>query len=89
MEKNDTTQTTKEPINDSVISVKEWLITLLISFIPLVNVILFMVWGFGGGVNPNKASFARASLIFVLIYFLAIAFSLGRYLTQLKEMLFI
>lgn len=29
-------------------SVKDWMITLLIMFIPLVNIIMLFVWAFGG-----------------------------------------
>jgi len=34
---------------------------------PIVNLVMLFVWGFGGGANPNKANFAKASLIWMLI----------------------
>lgn len=52
---------------DNTMSVGEWMITLFISFIPLVNIIMFFVWGFGDNTNPNKANWAKASLIWVAI----------------------
>ena len=47
-----------------VISVGEWMVTLLILFIPIVNIIMLFIWGFGGGVNKTKANYCKASLIF-------------------------
>lgn len=50
-----------------VISVKDWLITILLLAIPIVNIIMLFVWAFGGGTNPSKANYAKAALIWALI----------------------
>lgn len=50
-----------------VMSTKDWIITLLISFIPLVGFIMLFVWAFGSGENPNKANWAKATLIWMVI----------------------
>ncbi|MHC1776230.1 MAG: hypothetical protein AB9834_12535 [Lentimicrobium sp.] len=50
-----------------VISTGDWIITLLVSAIPLVNIIMLFVWSFGGGTNPNKANWAKAILIWIVI----------------------
>lgn len=50
-----------------VMSVGEWMVTLLILFIPIVNIIMLFIWGFGGGVNKTKANYCKASLIWVAI----------------------
>lgn len=50
-----------------VISVGDWFITVILLAIPLVNFIMLLVWAFGGGTNPNKANFAKATLILYLI----------------------
>lgn len=34
---------------------------------PIVNLVILFVWGFGGGANPNKSNFAKASFIWMLI----------------------
>lgn len=47
----------------SVLSVQEWVITLIITAIPLVGFIMLFVWGFGSGTNENKANFAKGALI--------------------------
>lgn len=50
-----------------VITVADWMITLLIKAIPLVNIIMLFVWAFGSGNNPNKANWAKAVLIWLAI----------------------
>ena len=52
---------------DEVMSVKEWLITLLILCVPLVNIIMMFVWGFGSSTKPTKANFCKAYLILTAI----------------------
>lgn len=49
------------------ISVKEWMVTLLLLAIPLVNIIMLFVWAFGGGANPSKVNYAKAALIWAAI----------------------
>jgi len=51
-----------------VMSVKDWIITMLISFIPFVGFIMLFVWAFSSGVNPNKSNWAKAALIWVAIW---------------------
>lgn len=48
-------------------SVKDWFITLLITYIPLVGLIMLLVWAFDSSTNLNKKNFAKASLIWMLI----------------------
>jgi len=50
-----------------VISLGEWIITLIVLCIPIVGFIMLLVWGFASSTNPNKQNFCRASLIFYLI----------------------
>ena len=51
----------------SVISVGEWLITMLIMIIPLVNVIMLFVWAFGNDTAKTKSNWAKAQLIWMAI----------------------
>ena len=53
--------------SDEVMSVNEWLITLLILCVPLVNIIMMFVWGFGSSTKPTKANFCKAYLILTAI----------------------
>lgn len=49
------------------VSVVDWVLTILVLCIPLVNLIMLFVWGFGSGTNPSKANFAKAALLWMLI----------------------
>jgi len=51
----------------SVVSIGDWMLTILIAAIPIIGFIMLFVWGFGGGVNPNKANWAKATLIWLLV----------------------
>lgn len=53
--------------NAEPMSVKDWFITLLITYIPLVGLIMLLVWAFDSSTHPNKKNFAKASLIWMLI----------------------
>lgn len=53
--------------NAPVIGLGDWVVTLIIMIIPLVNLIMLFVWAFGDGTNPSKANWAKASLILILI----------------------
>ena len=55
-----------------VMSVKDWLITTLICAIPMVGFIMLFVWGFGSEGNPNRANWAKATLIWMVIAFFLI-----------------
>lgn len=54
--------------NPPPVTLGDWIITFIIMAIPIVNIIMLFVWGFGN-TNPSKANWAKASLIFMLIAF--------------------
>jgi hypothetical protein len=58
-------------------SVGDWMITLLILSIPLVNFIVLLVWAFSSGTDPIKANFSKAALIWLLIIMLLYVLFLG------------
>ncbi len=49
------------------LSVKDWFVTLFITYIPMVGLIMLLVWAFDSTTNVNKKNFAKASLIWTLI----------------------
>jgi len=68
-----------------VMTVKDWILTFIVSAIPLVNIIMLFVWAFGDTANPNKKNYAKASLIlaavFIVLYaliFFLFVFILGQ-----------
>lgn len=58
--------------NSSVMSVKDWFITLLITAIPVVGFIMLFVWAFGGSSteNPTRANWAKAALLLMIALFI-------------------
>jgi hypothetical protein len=46
----------------------EWMLTLLVLAIPLVNLVMYLVWALGDGGNLNRKRFCQASLLWLLIF---------------------
>ncbi len=65
------TQPGSEPL-----SIGQYIGMFLLMLIPIANVILLLVWGFGGSLNLNKRNFARAALILCAVMFI-LSFGLG------------
>ncbi|HDS03847.1 MAG TPA: hypothetical protein ENN72_09130 [Firmicutes bacterium] len=51
------------------VTLGEWIITYLLMLIPIVNLVLLVIWGFGGNANESKANWAKATLIFIAVSF--------------------
>ncbi|EEZ75424.1 TPA: hypothetical protein ACFP4U_001896 [Neisseria lactamica] len=49
-----------------VMTTGQWVLTMIVFMIPLVNIIMLFVWAFGIG-NPNRANFCKAQLLIYLI----------------------
>lgn len=54
----------------------EYLILFLLTLVPVVNIILYLIWSFSSGVNVNRRNFCRAYLILsvigLVLYFILI-----------------
>lgn len=66
-----------EDMDDSPLSVVDWILTILALAIPCAGIILYFVWAFGKKGNVNRRNYCRAGLIltgigFVLWVILAI-----------------
>ena len=48
-------------------TLKDWMITMLIMLIPCVNIVMMFVWAFGSNVNPSKKTYFQAALIWLAI----------------------
>jgi branched-subunit amino acid transport protein AzlD len=55
--------------NQKPMSVKDWLITLLIMAIPIVGLVMLFIYAFGNNENVNKQNWAKAQLIMLGIVF--------------------
>jgi hypothetical protein len=49
------------------LTVGEWMLTLLVLAIPLVNLIMYIYWAVADGVNLNRKRFCQASIFWFLI----------------------
>jgi len=67
-------------------TIGEWLITFIITAIPLVGIIMLFVWAFGGDTNPNKKTWAQAYLILMLIGIVLAIIFFGVILTIISSM---
>ena len=48
-------------------SLGDWIITFIITYLPLVGFIMLFVWAFGDGAHPSKKTWAQATLIMMVI----------------------
>jgi len=53
--------------NEKSMSVTDWLVTLIVTAIPLVGFIMLFVWAFGGNSPAAKTNWAKAALILYAI----------------------
>ncbi len=69
-----------EQVHNQVIKTSDWVITLLITAIPLVGLIMLFVWAFGSNTQVCKANWAKAMLIWIAIiigFYILIAIIFG------------
>lgn len=70
-------QVSSVSVKSDPVTVKEWLFISMISGIPLLNVIMFLVWAFGADVKPSQKNWAKAALIlFATVFVLGLVLSL-------------
>ena len=68
----------QQVMDTSPLSMGDWILTILASFIPCAGIILYFFWAFNKNGNVNRRNFCRAQLIimgailFIYIVFLAI-----------------
>ena len=76
---NDKRQLSQSPTGEDTLpmTVGDWMVTLLILAIPIVNIIMYFVWAFSSSGNVNLKTYCQASLIwFLILMAVALAFSL-------------
>lgn len=57
------------PADERPMSVKDWILTLLVLCLPCVNIIMMFVWGLGSNGNVNRKNYAKAALIIWAVLF--------------------
>jgi heme/copper-type cytochrome/quinol oxidase subunit 2 len=49
------------------LTVGEWFIMMLVTAIPVVGIVMLFVWAFSENTNVNKANWAKASLLWLVV----------------------
>jgi heme/copper-type cytochrome/quinol oxidase subunit 2 len=49
------------------VSIGEWMLSMLLMFIPCVNIIMMFVWAFGSRAKKSKSNYFKAALIWTVI----------------------
>ena len=49
------------------ISLGEWIVTILLSAIPVVNIVMLIIWAVTDDTHPSKKTWAQAQLIWMVI----------------------
>ncbi|MDY0103523.1 MAG: hypothetical protein RBS07_11330 [Lentimicrobium sp.] len=52
------------------VSIADWLITLFILIIPLINLVMLLFWSFRKSTHRSKSNFSKAILIWITIFLL-------------------
>ncbi len=60
------------------LKVGEWLIVLLLTCIPVVNIIMLIIWSVDKKGNPNRRNYAIAVLIFMAVMLILSGFYFGQ-----------
>ena len=71
MEVYDNYPKTKEPL-----SVGQWILTLFLLSLPIVNIVMLFVWAFGWH-KDERENFAKASLLWIVIGFIFVFLIIG------------
>ena len=59
------------------LKISDWIVSLILLIIPLVNIIMLIVWAASSSTHPSKKSFAQAYLIIIgVVFVLAFAAAL-------------
>lgn len=53
---------------NTIVTVKDWVITYFIMCIPIVNIVMLFVWAFGDNTNESKRNWAIAGLVLAVIF---------------------
>lgn len=80
---------TTENYKEERISIGDWLITLIVTAIPLVGIIMLFIWSFSSSTPVSKSNWAKATLILFaimivlyIIFFALFGASIFGYLEQ-------
>lgn len=56
-----------EQVKHPVVTTGDFVVSILITMIPIVGIVMLFVWAFSSATNPSKANWAKACLIWIAI----------------------
>tara|TARA_B100000902_G_C27303483_1_gene914122 strand:- start:406 stop:867 length:462 start_codon:yes stop_codon:yes gene_type:complete len=63
-----TKKTEAQIIKNEVVSFRDWFLTIFLTFIPIVNLVMYFLWAFGGfDKKESRVNWAKATLAWILI----------------------
>jgi hypothetical protein len=68
-----------------VMRLVDWLVVLIISIIPMVNIIVMFIWAFGSTYNPNQRNFAKAFLLLLGVEMIVLAIFIGQFMGMIMK----
>jgi NADH:ubiquinone oxidoreductase subunit 3 (subunit A) len=68
---NGNKHTPEQELGTRVLSVGEWMLTILFYIIPVINIIMMAVWAFSSKGNIHRRNLSRALLLWVIIILIA------------------
>lgn len=66
--------------DESAMSLGDWVVTILVMFIPCAGIIIYLIWAFGKNGNVNRRNYCRAYLLIyavIMVIYLIIALVFG------------
>ena len=67
--------------NTEPVTIGEWIITMIVTAIPIVGIIMLFVWAFGRNTKVSRANYCKAALIMtaivIALYILIIVIAVG------------
>ena len=70
-----------------VITLGEWLVTMLIMIVPILNIVMLIVWASDRNINPNKANWSKAVLIIIGIQIVLTMFFIGTIIGSVSSLM--
>jgi len=52
---------------DQTVTLGDWIVTMILTSLPIVGFVMILVWAFGDGAKPSKKNYARAVIIMAVI----------------------
>lgn len=66
------------------VSFSDWLVTLIITLVPLLNLVMLILWATEQQTNPSKANWAKATLVVIAMQTIFMLFLIGAFIGSIS-----